>query len=38
MNMTLENDLPRLYELIKSETEEREESDNQMLRKTGDEI
>lgn len=38
LNLTLENDLPKLFDLVKQEANEREECDNLTLRKTADEI
>jgi len=38
LNQTLESDLPKLFDLIKSEAEEREECDNLTLKKSSDEI
>ncbi|EGR27632.1 hypothetical protein IMG5_192870 [Ichthyophthirius multifiliis] len=38
LNSTLESDLPKLYEIVKSEGAEREECDNLTLKKTAEEI
>ena len=38
LNATLESDLPKLYEIVKSEGLEREECDTLTLKKTADEI
>jgi len=38
LNQTLESDLPKLFDLIKSEAEEREECDNITLKKSSEEI
>ena len=38
LNQTLENDLPKLYELIRTEAAEREDCDNLTLKKTAEEI
>ena len=38
LNATLESDLPKLYEIVKSEGTEREECDTLTLKKTADEI
>ncbi|CAD8118828.1 unnamed protein product [Paramecium sonneborni] len=35
---SLENDLPKLYEMVKSEGQDREDNDNGTLRRAGDEI
>ncbi len=38
LNATLESDLPKLYEIVKSEGTEREECDSLTLKKTAEEI
>lgn len=38
LNQTLESDLPKLYDLIKSEASEREECDNLTFKKSAEEI
>ncbi|CAD8170227.1 unnamed protein product [Paramecium pentaurelia] len=35
---SLENDLPKLYDMVKTEGQDREDSDNGTLRRSGDEI
>ncbi|KRX04033.1 hypothetical protein PPERSA_12480 [Pseudocohnilembus persalinus] len=38
INSTLENDIPKLYDLVKTETQEREECDTITVKKTSEEL
>ena len=37
-NVILKNDLPKLYELIRNETDVREQQDNGLVKKVGEEM